>query len=517
MAETSASYDPNAPEDAYSPREGDDQPAQEEDPFGAQVAEEEPAPAAGGAGALENSASGAAALSNPLSRPTSRTEGDGAAAHGSSGNMVASGNPPPNRQNTNAGALKRGSMVGSMRRSSSHNLPPRGGRAKSFEGGNGQLTKRGTLAGMMLSGKFNPDDDKGADSGAGAGRRRSSAAMKRKSSQSGGAGAQSFEAFMAGEMGEQVPSEGNATESQIDVVDQGDDYDDYYGEAGAIEAEQIFMPNMRREQYVPVRIARDKLKAVLREMAQMKHMHYAALETMERQQEFLKAQLEATVATYARKLTNDYNARVKGLEAEYQRRLDGLNKTALGDLQSTLEAAQRESRTLEARMQEQIKEKDREIEQERALFQQKVQMARQAGQESEKEAEELKQQMKEKDAQIEQLTIDLRVAKATAAEMGSASGTHPAGGGGGADEALKAKVSQLEGQVAALTQERDEAVSDAARLQELVDARDQEIAALHEQLAAGADPQELVVGGADDDEDEEEGGAVVVGGDDDDE
>jgi chromosome segregation ATPase len=44
---------------------------------------------------------------------------------------------------------------------------------------------------------------------------------------------------------------------------------------------------------------------------------------MEKQHQFLKAQLESTCAAYARKLTSDYNNRVRALNMEFDRRLKG--------------------------------------------------------------------------------------------------------------------------------------------------------------------------------------------------
>lgn len=85
--------------------------------------------------------------------------------------------------------------------------------------------------------------------------------------------------------------------------------------------EQLFMPNLKREQYIPVRVAREKLKQVLAEMAQLKMKHLAAIDTMEKQHQFLKAQLETACAAYCRKLTGDYNSRVVALNHEYKRRL----------------------------------------------------------------------------------------------------------------------------------------------------------------------------------------------------
>jgi hypothetical protein len=85
--------------------------------------------------------------------------------------------------------------------------------------------------------------------------------------------------------------------------------------------EQIFMPNMKREPYVPVRLARDKIKQALSEIASHNSKHYAAIETMEKQYEILKAQMEHQVATYAKKLTMHYNQRVADLNNQLKERL----------------------------------------------------------------------------------------------------------------------------------------------------------------------------------------------------
>uniref|UniRef100_A0A7S1LA28 Uncharacterized protein n=1 Tax=Neobodo designis TaxID=312471 RepID=A0A7S1LA28_NEODS len=507
--ESSAVYDPNRPEDAgpadaaednnaaYSPREGDDDAAAAEDDGAAAAADGDP---------LTVSRSGAANLTNPLSEPSSkvgsraqsrvsgagdedanrmsrrqskasRRQSGSASGAAPAGDVEGSGSVQPAASQSGAAPLRRGTMMGSMRRSSSM-------RRDSTKQPQALGGKRNTLASMMLSGKFTRDDD-GKPPAAGGG---------------------------FGDLGAEVASD-----------DDGDDYghmedgegDEIYGDtAEKLESEQIFMPNMRREPYIPVRIARDKLKQVLGEMAQMKHMHYAALETMERQQEFLKAQLEATVAAYARKLTNDYNGRVKALEAEYQRRLEGLNKTAMGDLQATLEAAQRETRNVEARAQKQIQEKEAEVEQERKMFTQKVQMARQAAEEAEKEAEAAKAQVADRDKEIDRLNVELRVAQATSGGAPSVDG----GGGGGDNSALHEKIARLETEVAELKKERDQQREDIAAYEHAVDERDQEIAALQDQLAQlaeGGGGGEMVVGGDDDGEDDEEEGGVVVAGDDD--
>lgn len=85
--------------------------------------------------------------------------------------------------------------------------------------------------------------------------------------------------------------------------------------------DQIFMPNMKREPYVPVRLARDKIKQALSEIASHNSKHYAAIETMEKQYEILKAQMEHQVATYAKKLTFHYNQRVADLNNQLKERL----------------------------------------------------------------------------------------------------------------------------------------------------------------------------------------------------
>ncbi|CUG67221.1 Hypothetical protein, putative [Bodo saltans] len=103
--------------------------------------------------------------------------------------------------------------------------------------------------------------------------------------------------------------------------------DDYSAEEVASvdkAAEQLFMPSMKREQYIPVRVAREKIKLILSEMAQMKLLHLSAIDTMEKQHQFLKAQLETACAAYCRKLTSDYNNRVVALNNEYKKRLAGV-------------------------------------------------------------------------------------------------------------------------------------------------------------------------------------------------
>jgi hypothetical protein len=326
---------------------------------------------------LETSRSGAANLQNPLAdvRGLKRDSNRGSQRSSQpNSNMASQSAQPPLRSNTQqdlaGGSMRRKSsnMEGSMRRPASQSM-----RKNTMAGST--LTKRSTLASMMLHGRVDVNRDDDDNDG----------------------------------MGTELESGRGEEEEEEEGLEGGTNT------AERLEAEQIFMPNMRREAFIPVRIARDKLKQVLKEMAQMKHMHYAALETMERQQEFLKAQLEATVATYARKLTNDYNTRVKALEGEYQRRLDGLNKTAMGDLQATLDAARRDAKLVEQRMQAQLMEKDREIEQERKMFQTKIQMTRQAQEDMDKQVEAARAGAKEKDREIERLTVELRVAKAAGA------------------------------------------------------------------------------------------------------
>lgn len=91
-------------------------------------------------------------------------------------------------------------------------------------------------------------------------------------------------------------------------------------------AEQLFMPSMKREQYIPVRVAREKIKLILSEMAQTKLLHLSAIDTMEKQHQFLKAQLETACAAYCRKLTADYNNRVVALNMEYKKRLAAVGR-----------------------------------------------------------------------------------------------------------------------------------------------------------------------------------------------
>jgi hypothetical protein len=274
-----------------------------------------------------------------------------------------------------------------------------------------------------------------------------------------------------------------------------------YTTADRMEAEQIFMPNMRREKYIPVRIARDKIKQVLSEMAQLKNMHYAALETMEQQHVFLKAQLDATVATYARKLTNDYNERVSGLEKEYQRRLDNLNNTALGDLKSTLDAAKRDASKSESQLMAKMEQREAEMESEKKLFQtlvdnEKKELAKQQEAVANHEA-----QLVEARREADDLRVQLRVAQ----NAQNSSATPDAGQAAQHEEELRQLRSQLEDARGDATQLRQENA-------ELADA----VAAGGQQEDAPGDAQEgqqILVGG---DDDEEEGEQIEVGGGDED-
>ena len=165
--------------------------------------------------------------------------------------------------------------------------------------------------------------------------------------------------------------------------------------------EELFMPNMKREQFIPVRVARDKIKQVLAEMAQMKSLHLAALDTMEKQHAFLKAQLESATATYVKKLTRDYNSRVTALEAEYKRRLEHLNSNAMNDLGHNMDEAKRKVALLEERAMQKVKDRERELEQEQKMFLAKLEHDRGA-------VKEFQQQVRERDAQIEELEQRIR-------------------------------------------------------------------------------------------------------------
>lgn len=124
----------------------------------------------------------------------------------------------------------------------------------------------------------------------------------------------------------------------------------------------LFMPGMKREQFIPVRVAREKIKEVLSEMAQMKHKHLAAIETMEKQHQYLKNQLETACAAYAKKLTNDYNTRVNALDAEYCRRLAKLSgETAAAEVEERLRTARENAAEVEQKTEERLAAKDRDI------------------------------------------------------------------------------------------------------------------------------------------------------------
>lgn len=166
------------------------------------------------------------------------------------------------------------------------------------------------------------------------------------------------------------------------------------------DAEQLFMPSLQREQYVPVRVARDKIKQVLSEMAQMKTMHLAALDTMEKQHAFLKAQMESAVATYTKKLTTDYNNRVTALESEYKKRLSNLNNAAMGDLHTALEKAKTGLEAMERNSKARLEEKDRELEQERKMFQMRIDSDRQHAQKLQDEVERATKALQDREDQI---------------------------------------------------------------------------------------------------------------------
>jgi hypothetical protein len=161
---------------------------------------------------------------------------------------------------------------------------------------------------------------------------------------------------------------GRVLQDEAGDDDEEVDDEDARAIAGAdqLQAEQIFMPSLKREQYVPMRVARDKVKQALAEMASMKAQHYAAIDTMERQYKRLKAQLEAAVVAYTKKLTKDYNERVANLEAEFHRRVANGTLTAAafhGEQNDAERAAQRLSAVEEAlrRSQEEVARLTREL------------------------------------------------------------------------------------------------------------------------------------------------------------
>lgn len=138
----------------------------------------------------------------------------------------------------------------------------------------------------------------------------------------------------------------------------GQDLDDDDGGDGP-----LFMPGVKREQFIPVRVAREKIKEVLSEMASMKNKHLAAIETMEKQHQYLKNQLETACAAYAKKLTNDYNTRVSALDAEYCRRLAKLSgETAEAEVAERLRTAREAATALEQDVSARLEAKDKEAE-----------------------------------------------------------------------------------------------------------------------------------------------------------
>lgn len=131
----------------------------------------------------------------------------------------------------------------------------------------------------------------------------------------------------------------------------------------SIEApEQLFMPNMKREPYVPVRLARDKIKQALAEIAAHNSKHYAAIDTMEKQYDILRAQMEHQVAAYAKKLTMHYNQRVAALDAQLK---DKLTSGKKGETikQMMLDVAKWKSRAQDA--EEELERVKRQLEEER--------------------------------------------------------------------------------------------------------------------------------------------------------
>lgn len=125
----------------------------------------------------------------------------------------------------------------------------------------------------------------------------------------------------------------------------------------------LFLPSLKREQFIPVRIAREKVKEVLAEMAVMRNKHMAAIETMEKQHQYLKNQLEGACAAYAKKLTNDYNVRVNALDAEYCRRLARLTPaSAQQEVEERLTNARKNAADLERKTEERINAKNTEME-----------------------------------------------------------------------------------------------------------------------------------------------------------
>lgn len=185
--------------------------------------------------------------------------------------------------------------------------------------------------------------------------------------------------------------------------------------------DQLFMPSLQREQFIPVRVARDKIKQALAEMAAMRTQHLAALETMERQHQFLKAQLEAATATYVKKLTQDYNTRVATLESEYQKRFAGVNGSAMTVIQSQMEDAKKRIEAMEAAAMARVKESEVEFEQERRMFYAKVEHERRQVEQLAAEARAGKEETRKYQQRIAELETQLMAtsqSQSQAAEWG---------------------------------------------------------------------------------------------------
>ena len=219
----------------------------------------------------------------------------------------------------------------------------------------------------------------------------------------------------------------------------------------AQQVAQLFLPSVKREQYIPVKIARDKIKQVLAEMAQLKTKHMAAIDTMEKQHQFLKAQMESAVAAYTRKFTADYNNRVTALEREYKRRLENLNDSALKDLRAQIEKVKADAAKAEERSRERLKEKQDELEQEKRIFAAKVEQERES---LRQQAERLHQGDAESyEKRIHELEEELREAK----NAGLPSAASPS--------AQAEQVEELESRVQTLQEQLEKETSSKLNLQ----------------------------------------------------
>ena len=403
----SAEYDPFRPEGAL------DASGKQSDVGHGEMVESE-----GGGSQRSGRAQSGEAASNPLgSRQTSKQSsaadlggaGVGVSGHSSAANMGGAGSSQ--RRDTmgrqqRGGSLEGDDVSGTQRRGTgvmgASMRAPVGGAA-----GNGALRKKPTLASLMLSGSAmqeaaGDDDDPEVV-----------------------VGGPDPDALDAAAWGEEGGEEGEG-----------------FATADRMEAEQIFMPNMKREAYIPVRIARDKVKMVLSEMAQLKSMHYQALETMEKQHEFLKAQLEASVATYVKKLTKDYNDRVRALEAEYKRRLAGLSNEAMSDLQHTIDKSKNEAAGAEEHANRRVQEKVAEFESERKLFMVQLDEKKRLAATAQQEAAQAKASLAAAKAEIDDLKARL---------LAGGGG----GGGDGGDQLFEAhqRIQELEAENVAIRSE----------------------------------------------------------------